>query len=343
MGKKLLSTAVAVAALLLAGTGSFAHAQSGGGFSVQVSPSPIVESIKPGVTKTVEVKIRNQNTQKETLKMSLRAFSVNPESGEVNLENQEPQDVASWTTFENQIFEVDAGQWYTQKVTFAVPQDAGFTYSFAIVVSRANPTKEAGGKTAVEGSVAIFTLLSTERTGAVRKLEIASFSSAKKVYEYLPTSFSLKLKNSGNTIVQPAGNIYIQRSSTSQDPISLKPVNEKAAYILPGVQRTLTTEWVDGFPAYKTDASTQKKHLVWDWSKLQNIRLGHYVAKVVVVYNDGTRDVPVEALVDFWVIPWKLLSIIFLAIVLIIIGIVTIVRKGVKLTKKKSTDVKKEE
>lgn len=335
MGKIIFSLGYGLSVLLISiGIVSPAVAQSGG-FAVQISPSPIVETIEPGVKKTVELKIRNQNTQKETFKMGLREFGVDNVTGEVNLKNNEPSDVVGWVTFYDPIFNVDAGQWFTQKVEFNVPKDAGFTYSFAITVSRANPTQEVGGKTAIEGSVAVFTLLSTNRTDAVRKLDIVSFASKRKVYEYVPASFSLQLKNSGNTIILPSGNVYIQRSQQSTEPINVLNVNSTGAYILPDVSRTLQTEWTTGFPVFKDSTEAGKKKLFWNWSDVQNFRIGHYVAKAIVVYNDGIRDIPAEASIDFWVIPWKLLGILLLVTAFLVTGFVSVIRKTMKVANKK--------
>ncbi len=335
MGKKIFRSGYTLSVLLICMSILSTVAAQSGGFAVQVSPSPIIETIDPGVKKTVDLKIRNQNTQKETFKMGLREFAVDSGTGEVKLKNNEPTDVVGWVTFSDPIFNVDAGQWFTQKVNFDVPKDAGFTYSFAITVARANPTQEAGGKTAIEGSVAVFTLLSTNRADAVRKLDIISFVSKRKVYEYVPANFTLQLKNSGNTIIQPSGNVYIQRSLQSSEPINVLPVNSTGAYILPDVSRTLQTEWSTGFPIYKDSSEAGKKKLFWNWSDLQNFRIGHYVAKVVVVYNDGARDIPAEASIDFWVIPWKLLGILLLVTALLVTGVVSVVRKTMKVAHKK--------
>lgn len=341
MGKKLLSI-LAISLLISGGIASVVHAQTAqGGFSVQVSPSPIIETVQPGVTKTIDLRIRNQNTAPETLKMGLKAFTISNETGEVSLQTEEPADVKDWVTFAQPTFDVAAGEWYTQKITFATPVDAGFTYSFAITVSRANPTQGSGGQTAIEGSVAIFALLTTDKPGATRKIDLQSLVSKKKVYEYLPASFTLELKNSGNTIVQPTGNIFIQRSENSTSPIAVLPVNATSAYILPGVNRALVSDWVEGFPMYKSDPTNpEKKNLVWDWSKVQNFRIGHYVAKVVVVYNDGTRDIPIETTVGFWVIPWKMLLVLFVIVAVLIVGVVTLVRKLLRTAHKKTTHKK---
>jgi hypothetical protein len=342
--KKIISFSVLVcgiAVLLL--TRHTAAQTPTSGFSIQVTPSPIVDVVKPGQTKTIEVKIRNTAPQNEQLKMGLRAFSVNSQTGAIDLKTEEPADVKDWVQFSDPIFDVTAGEWFTQHVTFAVPENAGFSYSFALLISRAKPVAAEQGKTAIEGSVAIFTLLSVDRPGATRKLEAVEFSASKKLYEYIPTTFTLKLKNSGNTILQPAGNIFVQRQIASKEPIAVLPVNSTGAYILPDSSRSVSSQWSDGFPVYKQSGSDENKQkLVWNWGDLQKLRIGHYFAKAVIVYNDGTRDIPIETTVGFWVVPWKLLLVFVLFIALITVGVVTIVRKTMRIAKKKSHEKKPE-
>jgi ABC-type glycerol-3-phosphate transport system permease component len=36
------------------------------------------------------------------------------------------------------------------------------------------------------------------------------------------------------------------------------------------------------------------------------LRFGKYTAKMLLVFDDGARDVPIEGVVSFWVIPWRL-------------------------------------
>ena len=188
-----------------------------GGFSVQVSPSPITETLQPGVTRTVELKIRNTGLQNEEYKMGMRSFTFDNATGEVQLKDEPPKEISDWVTFERPVFTVAAGEWFTQRITFAPPVTAGFAYSFAITVGRSKPQTQTEGKAAIEGSVAVFTLLNIDRPDATRKLGIVSLSSQKKLYEYLPANFTVRIKNSGNTIVRPGGNVYIQRTENSAE------------------------------------------------------------------------------------------------------------------------------
>ncbi|MDO8241293.1 MAG: hypothetical protein Q7T51_04930, partial [Candidatus Moranbacteria bacterium] len=44
----------------------------------------------------------------------------------------------------------------------------------------------------------------------------------------------------------------------------------------------------------------------WDFSQVSKLRWGKYTAKLLLIYDDGKRDVPIEAEVSFWVVPWRI-------------------------------------
>lgn len=321
----------AVASLLTGGflAAQHAHAAGESNFALQVSPSPLVTTMKPGETKTLELKIRNASTAEEKLKIEARSIKFDSASGDVSLDDSVAPTVAKWITLPAPGFTVRAGEWQTKKVTLSLPSDAGFSYSFSLVVSRNEAPSTTSSGRLFKGSIAVFTLINVDRPGAKRELEIASIATDKKVYEYLPATLTVRLKNTGNTITQPYGNIFIQRSSTNTDPIATLPVNDSQAYILPGTERPLTAEWSSGFPSYKkvTNASgTQTTVLDWNLDHLREFRIGKYTAKVVVVYNDGTRDIPVIGEVSFWVIPWKAILILLAGI----IGAIVLLRYYIK-------------
>lgn len=320
------------------------------GFALQVTPSPLVATIKPGESSTLELVIRNSANETQELKMGMRSFTVDEQSGQVDLGNAEPADVKSFVSFAEPNFTLDAGEILIQKITIKTPTDAAFTYSFAITIGRQNPTPSNGSTTTIEGSVAVFTLLSVDRQGAERKFELSQMSASKKMYEYLPADFSIKLRNTGNTLVQPKGTIYIQRGSNDASPLATIPLNPTSGYILPNTNRILTSSWNEGFPHYetKTDESTgqSKRTLVWNWGDLSKLRIGKYTAKVVAVYDDGLRDVPVVAEVTFWVMPWRIILVFFVIVLLFVIGLIVTLRGSARAIKRRTpksheTEVKK--
>lgn len=313
-----------------------------GEFYLQVSPSPLVATLKPGQTSTLDLKVRNAGTQTEKLTISPQSFTVNS-NGSVAMNDTKRPEVADWITFSAKDFTVDPGEWFEQKVTVAVPKDAGFSYSFALVVTRQDSMAADIGKgQELKGKVAVFALLNVDKPGAVRELQLESLKSEAGIYEYLPATLHLRLKNTGNTIVQPAGDVFIQRKSDDKKPIDTVAVNDGGGYILPGTVRTLAINWNDGFPVIKEDADMNppKKYTDWDWSRLADFRFGRYTAKAVVIYNDGQRDIPLVAEVGFWVIPWKIVLGLLIIIALILFGVWSIVRQIMRLSKRNKRPVR---
>lgn len=327
----------------------FASAQEPSGeFSLQVTPSPLVFSAKPGVSTTVPLKIRNAGPQTEVLKIEPKSFKLNQLTGDISLLNEPPREVDSWISFSDPVFTVKPGEWFTQNVTFDPPETVGFSYSFVLQISRTQDPTVKEGERGLKGTVAVFTLINIDRPDATKKLEIASFSTNKNVYEYLPVSLSTTLRNTGNTILQPYGNIFIQRNYDDPEPIATLPFNDQRGYILPDTTRTLTNSWDDGFPVYTTTTKDGKDStgLSWNWSNSSNLRFGKYTAKLVAVYSDGVRDIPLEATTQFWVLPWKFMLAALVVIAIFAFGIWSMISRFVKgirrnISKKKTPRSKK--
>lgn len=335
----LLSFALATLFTLPQLTTPIAHAAPvpSSDFSLEVSPSPLVTDVQPGQSKTLDLKIHNASTKPEQLKIQVRGFSIAHPSEEISITSTTPSDLEQWVSFSNPTFTVKPGEWFTQKVTIKLPESAGFSYPFVVLISRAEDPAAVDGGAAVKGSIAVFTLVNIDKPGATRKLEIESFKTDQHFYEYLPTSFNIKLKNTGNSIVQPYGNLYVQRPGNESQPLAVLPVNQSASYLLPGSTKEVKSVWADGFPYYKevTDKNGDPdKELQWNWENIAHFRFGHYTAKVVAVYNDGTRDVPVIAQIDFWVIPWRIILGALVVLVIIAFGLWTILKRVTHHTKR---------
>src|SRR4051812_46030304 len=56
-----------------------------GNFSLQVTPSPLVTTVKPGILSTSELKIRNAGSSIEKLKIEPRSFTLTSDSQQVKL------------------------------------------------------------------------------------------------------------------------------------------------------------------------------------------------------------------------------------------------------------------
>jgi hypothetical protein len=164
----------------------------------------------------------------------------------------------------------------------------------------------------LEGGVAIFNLVNIDRPGAVSKLTIERMSTSQSIYEFLPVTIDVTVKNTGNVISQPSGTLFMQRSFDSEEPLATIDLNAAEGYILPGKSRTFSLEWANGFPRHTTTKTTDNaeptKKLSWDWRQINELRMGRYTAKAVMVYNDGQRSTPVTSSIRFWVMPWRLIA-----------------------------------
>ncbi|MDB5182043.1 MAG: hypothetical protein JWP13_806, partial [Candidatus Saccharibacteria bacterium] len=179
--------------------------------------------------------------------------------------------------------------------------------------------RPAAGASGVEGGVASLVLLSVDAPGARREAKVAEIVASQKVYEFLPAKMTIKLRNAGNVHVAPSGTMFIKQGSKQVGALNF---NVERGNILPGTNRTFEMSWNDGFPVFeeKTEGSKTTRSLKWNLSNLDKLRFGRYTANLVAVYDDGQRDVPVEAVVSFWVIPWRILGVLLLIILLVGFG-----------------------
>ncbi len=70
---------------------------------------------------------------------------------------------------------------------------------------------------------------------------------------------------------------------------------------------------VNGQPSLAKDGKP-KQDLKYDFTRVDKFRFGRYTAKLLVVYNDGKQDVPIESELSFWVIPWKILLVLLVIV-----------------------------
>ena len=296
------------------------------GLRLVTSPLPINLVTEPGKTITTELKVKNGSTQKETLKIDLMKFSAYEDSGKPRLmEKEDTDDFFRWVSFSEPSFTLDPDEWKTITATFVVPPSASFGYYYAFVFSRAQDIQPLDSRqSAVIGGTAVLVLLEVRVPDARREIEVAEFSVAKRFYEFLPATFSVRLKNTGNVHIAPRGNIFIDQGSTHD--IAILEVNSEKGNILPDSNRTFTAIWEDGFPVYEEkvedgttvldESGNPVYELTWDWNDASKLRFGKYTAKLLLIYDDGKRDVPIEGEVSFWVVPWRM---VLYAIIIIIV------------------------
>ncbi len=299
-----------------------------GSLRIVTSPLPISLVAEPGTTVSTELKVKNAGTEAETLKIDILKFNAYEDTGKPALHDLEPTDeFAKWVTFSEPSFTVLPEEWKTVTATFNVPKEASFGYYYAFVFTRASEQADlAPQETAVVGGTATLVLLEARVQDAKREITVTEFKTDKTVYEFLPVNFTVSLKNSGNVHVAPRGNIFLSQGDDKD--IALLELNPGKGSILPESSRVFEADWNDGFPVYEEriengqvvldELGQQTYRLVWNFENASHLRIGKYTAKMLLVYDDGTRDIPIEGVVSFWVMPWRLIALAVLNFALIV-------------------------
>jgi hypothetical protein len=283
------------------------------------SPLPINLQTTPGKPISTDLRIKNGSSYSETLKVTLMKFSAFGEEGKPGIHDRGAgDDYFDWVKFSQNTFTAPPDQWVTLKMTISPPPSAAFGYYYAVVFSRAgDPQKPQPGQNVFLGSTAVLVLLDVSAPGATRNAQIVNFTANKHVYEFLPATFTVRLHNSGNVHLIPTGNIFIKRG---KQVVATLPVNGGSGNVLPGSNRIFSADWEDGFPAYTEkeaggqvildDHDKPVHYLKWDFNKVSKLRIGHYTANLLMAYDNGKTDVPLEATLSFWVIPWRLIALV---------------------------------
>ncbi len=291
---------------------------------------PISLVANPGTSVSTDIRIRNDGNVAETLKTGLMKFGAQGDSGQATLsDRQAGDDYFDWVTISPDQFVIQPNEYKTVHVAINVPKEAAFGYYYAVTFSRASDEKPAKGET-VKGSLATLILLEANVPGAKRELQVEDFTSDQSLYQFLPATFRVKIRNTGNVHAIPHGDITVNQGNTE---LARMAINSAGGYILPQSNRVFTVQWNDGFPRHipKLDngkvvidsKGLEESQFEVNWSNVSKFRIGTYSADLLMVYDDGTKDVPIERTLNFSVFPWLLVLVVVGVVGLIVFAIVT--------------------
>jgi len=316
-------------------------------FNITSSPLPIELIATPGQTVTTDLRVQNSGTDSAKIRVSLLKFKASGTNGQPQLmPRQAGDDFFDWVSFSKTSFIANPNVWNTVTMTIKTPSDSAFGYYYAVVFSQdtSSDTLQTPTTSKLNGAAATLVLLNVATNGEKKKVGVASFSTDKKLYEYLPVTFNVSVKNVGNIHLVPEGSIYI--SKDHKKTIAVIDVNPNVGNTLPNSTRVFSVAWSDGFPVYdkKIDSAgsqvTGKNgkpvlQIKYDFSKTNKLRFGKYYAHLTLIYDNGTADVPIEGEVSFWVVPWKMLPVFILAVIMIGVGLYSTSGTWIRWFKKK--------
>lgn len=320
-----------------------AQEESEGRLDLTVSP-PVIELIaRPGEQAIERFRVRNNASEPVVLQLDVRRLISDPTEGSPIPEQEATGEELSWVTFDRPEFTANPLEWQDITFTIDIPEDAAYGYYYVFRISPKNETNVETTGAAIRGELLVVTLLNVLQEGATSKTELVSFNAKNMINETLPVDFAVKLKNLGNIHVKPQGNIFVTRGGGPE--IGILEVNPGIGSILPSGSREFEASWTDGFlvreqviengvPQIDENGNPITK-LNINWNKLTSFRLGPYEARLLMVYDDGEKDVTIEGTTTFWVIPYKALAIILVIIVLLVLSARFILKWYVKQAIKK--------
>jgi hypothetical protein len=273
--------------------------------NLTVSPVTLQLETDPGKPVTSQIKIRNNSDTAENLTFSLLPFEADKNGDRPKMRDPRPDDMyLSWVSFDQKNVTVLPSEWKTVNFTFSPPADAALSYYFAVQIQR-NTVPSKPGATVISGTPAVLVLATVHSPFAKREVRLRSFTTAGSFLEFLPQTFSIDIENTGNIHVTPTGNIFIDGQGKKD--LAVLSLNPNISTVLPSSSRAFHVEWNDGFPKFVTEEKEHTKQLKFDFSQADRLRFGRYTAHLLLVYDNGERDVPIESYVSFWVVPVRLI------------------------------------
>lgn len=316
IAKILGSTALAFVALVV----PFVAAQA-----ATISPPYFDYSINPGDTILDVIKIYNENTQNPlTIYPVVQNFTYKEGTEEGTpafypaAEDPTGTALAKWITVDTKPIVVGPGQRANLPFSLSVPQNAQPGGHFGAILLSTTPPAAEGGTVGITSQIASLILVRV--SGDVKDLARVAefgFKEQKLWYNYLPVDFFVRFENDGNTHLRPAGNLFIKNWYGRQ--VAAIKVNEGFGSVLPKSIRRFEFGWKNvPNPPGKGDLMTELKK---EWN---NFALGKYTATLVLNYGASNQLLSEERV--FYVWPWRLLTILGAAVIIVLLLVTLLMR-----------------
>ncbi len=269
-----------------------------------VTPPTEEVTVDPGGYKEGTIKIINDGPETQTLNVGTQDFIVSDTNGTPNLippnSLSKKYSATAWLGINPSVITVKPGERKELQYYLQVPSDARPGGHYAAVIY--TPTKALdvkGTGTAVQTQIGTLFLITVK--GPIHEQATVSKFTTKGFSEYGPVTINTQITNMGDLHIKPAAYITVYN------------MFGKASY-------TIALDSHNIFPEAARDfTNTFGKKFMF----------GHYKAQLVGSYGLN-NNLPLTAMVTFWVFPWKIA---ILIILIIVAGVLAVL-----LTRKKHDD-----
>ena len=265
-----------------------------------ISPPSVTFELQPGEETERPIKVTNQSSLPMDFVVDVKDFVVTDTQGTPELLapgtlTNNKFAASTWATAQPDSFTVEPGKSVTTTLYLRVPADARpggryFSVTFRPVATD-NLASSGAAVNTIIGSLVYLTVAGpTTETANITKFFTPKLS------EYGPVTIATEITNSGDIHLNPKATIEIKNifgKKVFGD--ALRSVN-----IFPGTARTYENNW-------------NKKWL-----------FGRYSANLAGYY--GSKNLPLMASTIFWIIPYRLILAVVLAV--IIIGLISVIARN---------------
>ncbi len=267
--------------------------------TLSVSPLTFELSANPGSTLTNKIKVSNPSSSPIKIRMSVEDFKPAGETGSVIITEDEnyTYSLSKWVSVDPIEFTLPPMGQEVVSFTISVPLQAEPGGHYGSILAEVLPGEVEGGS-AIAQKVGALILLSV--AGEVSKQLLVKEFSAPSFVEEGPVVFLLRFENLGTVHVRPKGFISITNMLGKKEADIAFPQKN----VLPNSIRKLEVNWDPDFA------------------------IGKYTATLVANY--GSDNLPLSAVVTFWVVPWRTILTTFI-ITFIVITILYLTRKRIRL------------
>jgi hypothetical protein len=217
--------------------------------SIKVQPAIIEEKAEPGKDFSSSLTATNASTKTETYTITVKDIESIDEGGRPIFAKDTTEttglEMSSWVKIKNETFTLTPNESVIVPFIVSVPKDATPGGHFGAIFVTTGAKKPDTNGAAIGYQVG--SLLSFQVSGdVVENANIREFTSDKTVYGETKVKFTVKVENTGNSLIRPRGMIDVI-DMFGKKTVSLK-LNDSAAAVFPHASRVFTASWEDNKP-----------------------------------------------------------------------------------------------
>jgi len=273
--------------------------------ALTISPVKFNLSADPGDTINGEITLINSEKWQMVYYSTVESVTTRGSHGEPVFTG-EKYGLANWITVSPSKVILNPGKQIKTSFTIELPEDAEPGGHYAVIFWGTTPPEgeETGSGLGIASRMGILVLLSV--SGEVTESgEIVSFTTGKKLSNYLPINFHYNLKNTGSVHIRPEGKIIVKNIFGKT--VAILSINPQRFNVLPNVNRSIDVAWAS---ESSTNEIKGEGFLTELKKEKAGFGLGYY--RAVLNLEFGKEAQSLESSLGFWVLPWRILLLSFL-------------------------------